>query len=208
MLLPSPWAPWKGAPLRVMLATEKLLQREFSLTGPDGSVAALKVPTKSISLGACSYKRSRSTKLLGSYQPMVIRTSTIKMAPPRSGHVFVSRLTAAKRFALGYAHLPCSAQLRCGLVARGSYLASAARARCLSIRWRHSAYSVVPGRDSNDLHHSSSESSRCIDEQLPSTSTASKNPNLGIIATFPRNLPQKSPPCDFFPALSSPRLSS
>ena len=39
-LLPSPWAPWKGAPLRVMLVTEKPLQGELSLTGPDGSVAA------------------------------------------------------------------------------------------------------------------------------------------------------------------------
>src|SRR6516165_6656826 len=39
-LLPSPWAPWKGAPLRVMLVIEKPLQGEFSLTGPDGSVAA------------------------------------------------------------------------------------------------------------------------------------------------------------------------
>ncbi len=33
-LLPSPWAPWKGAPLRVMLVTEKPLQGELSLTGP------------------------------------------------------------------------------------------------------------------------------------------------------------------------------
>ena len=39
-LLPSPWAPWKGAPLRVMLVTEKPLEGELSLTGPDGSVAA------------------------------------------------------------------------------------------------------------------------------------------------------------------------
>jgi hypothetical protein len=39
-LLPSPWAPWKGAPLRVMLVTEKPLQGELSLTGLDGSVAA------------------------------------------------------------------------------------------------------------------------------------------------------------------------
>jgi len=39
-LLSSPWAPWKGAPLRVMLVTEKPLQGELSLTGPDGSVAA------------------------------------------------------------------------------------------------------------------------------------------------------------------------
>jgi hypothetical protein len=39
-LLPSPWAPWKGAPLRVMFVTEKPLAGELSLTGPDGSVAA------------------------------------------------------------------------------------------------------------------------------------------------------------------------
>ena len=39
-LLPSPWAPWRGAPLRVMLVTEKPLQGELSLTRPDGSVAA------------------------------------------------------------------------------------------------------------------------------------------------------------------------
>ena len=39
-LLPSPWAPWKGAPLRVMLVTEKPLEGELSLTGPDGNVAA------------------------------------------------------------------------------------------------------------------------------------------------------------------------
>src|SRR5215467_13125212 len=29
-LLPSPWAPWKGAPLRVMLVTEKPLEGELS----------------------------------------------------------------------------------------------------------------------------------------------------------------------------------
>ena len=39
-LLPSPWAPWKGVPLRVMVVIEKPLQGELSLTGPDGSVAA------------------------------------------------------------------------------------------------------------------------------------------------------------------------
>ena len=39
-LLPSPWALWKGAPLRVMLVTEKPLQGELSLTAPDGTVAA------------------------------------------------------------------------------------------------------------------------------------------------------------------------
>jgi hypothetical protein len=39
-VLPSPWAPWKGAPLRVMLVSEKPIQGELSLTGPDGSVAA------------------------------------------------------------------------------------------------------------------------------------------------------------------------
>ena len=39
-LLPSPWVPWKGASLRVMLVTEKPLQGELSLTGLHGSVAA------------------------------------------------------------------------------------------------------------------------------------------------------------------------
>jgi hypothetical protein len=38
--LPSPLSPWKGAPLRVMVAAEKPLEGELSLTGPDGSVAA------------------------------------------------------------------------------------------------------------------------------------------------------------------------
>jgi hypothetical protein len=42
--LPSPWAPWKGAPMRVMLVTEKPLQGELSRTGPDGSVAAEQPP--------------------------------------------------------------------------------------------------------------------------------------------------------------------
>ena len=39
-VLPSPLAPWKGAPLRVIFAAEKPLQGEFSLIAPDGSVAA------------------------------------------------------------------------------------------------------------------------------------------------------------------------
>jgi hypothetical protein len=39
-VLPSPVAPWKGAPLRVILATEKPLEGELSLVAPDGSVAA------------------------------------------------------------------------------------------------------------------------------------------------------------------------
>lgn len=39
-VLPSPLAPWKGAPLRVMVVTEKPLTGVFSLTAPDGSVAA------------------------------------------------------------------------------------------------------------------------------------------------------------------------
>jgi hypothetical protein len=38
-VLPSPVAPWKGAPLRVMLAAEKPLSGTFSLVAPDGSVA-------------------------------------------------------------------------------------------------------------------------------------------------------------------------
>jgi hypothetical protein len=39
-VLPSPLAPWKGAPLRVIFAAEKPLQGELSLIAPDGSVAA------------------------------------------------------------------------------------------------------------------------------------------------------------------------
>ena len=39
-VLPSPVAPWKGAPLRVIFAAEKPLEGEFSLIAPDGSVAA------------------------------------------------------------------------------------------------------------------------------------------------------------------------
>ncbi|HYA05147.1 MAG TPA: hypothetical protein VEF90_04595 [Xanthobacteraceae bacterium] len=39
-VLPAPIAPWKGAPLRVVVAAEKPLQGEFSLVAPDGSVAA------------------------------------------------------------------------------------------------------------------------------------------------------------------------
>jgi hypothetical protein len=39
-VLPSPIAPWKGAPLRVVFAAEKPLEGELSLIRPDGSVAA------------------------------------------------------------------------------------------------------------------------------------------------------------------------
>ncbi len=39
-VLPSPLNPWKGAPLRVIFATEKPLDGEFALIAPDGSVAA------------------------------------------------------------------------------------------------------------------------------------------------------------------------
>ena len=39
-VLPSPVAPWKGAPLRVIVAAEKPLEGELSLVAPDGSVAA------------------------------------------------------------------------------------------------------------------------------------------------------------------------
>jgi hypothetical protein len=39
-VLPSPIAPWKGAPLRVIFVAEKPLEGEFSLIEPDGSVAA------------------------------------------------------------------------------------------------------------------------------------------------------------------------
>jgi hypothetical protein len=39
-ILPSPLAPWKGAPLRVLVVAEKPLEGELSLIAPDGSVAA------------------------------------------------------------------------------------------------------------------------------------------------------------------------
>ncbi len=39
-VLPSPLAPWKGAPLRVIFASEKPLDGELSLVGPNGQVAA------------------------------------------------------------------------------------------------------------------------------------------------------------------------
>jgi hypothetical protein len=38
--LPAPLAPWKGVPLRVIMASEKPLDGELSLVAPDGSVAA------------------------------------------------------------------------------------------------------------------------------------------------------------------------
>jgi len=38
-VLPSPIAPWKGAPLRVMVVTDKPLEGALSLIAPDGSVA-------------------------------------------------------------------------------------------------------------------------------------------------------------------------
>ena len=39
-VLPSPLAPWKGAPLRVMIAAEKPFDATLSLIAPDGTVAA------------------------------------------------------------------------------------------------------------------------------------------------------------------------
>ncbi len=39
-VLPSPIGPWKGAPLRVMVVSEKPLDGSLSLVGPDGHVAA------------------------------------------------------------------------------------------------------------------------------------------------------------------------
>jgi hypothetical protein len=39
-VLPSPMVPWKGAPLRVIVAAEKPLEGELSLIAPNGSVAA------------------------------------------------------------------------------------------------------------------------------------------------------------------------
>jgi hypothetical protein len=40
MVLPSPIAPWKGAPLRVMVVAEKPLDGALSLVAPDGHIAA------------------------------------------------------------------------------------------------------------------------------------------------------------------------
>src|SRR6516165_6665874 len=39
-VLPSPLAPWNGAPLRVMIIAERPLNGAMSLIAPDGSVAA------------------------------------------------------------------------------------------------------------------------------------------------------------------------
>ncbi len=39
-VMPSPVSPWKGAPLRVVFATEKPVTGELSLIGPDGQVMA------------------------------------------------------------------------------------------------------------------------------------------------------------------------
>jgi hypothetical protein len=39
-VLPSPVAPWKGAPLRVMVVAEEPVEGVLSLVAPDGSVAA------------------------------------------------------------------------------------------------------------------------------------------------------------------------
>jgi hypothetical protein len=39
-VLPSPLAPWKGVPLRVMIVAEKPVEGTMSLIAPDGSVAA------------------------------------------------------------------------------------------------------------------------------------------------------------------------
>ncbi len=38
-ILPAPFEPWKGAPLRVLLTAEKPIDAELSLIGPDGTVA-------------------------------------------------------------------------------------------------------------------------------------------------------------------------
>src|SRR5215471_15621058 len=39
-MLAAPIAPWKGAPLRVLVAADQALDGEFTLIAPDGSVAA------------------------------------------------------------------------------------------------------------------------------------------------------------------------
>ncbi|MBO0752524.1 MAG: hypothetical protein J2P53_10445, partial [Bradyrhizobiaceae bacterium] len=40
VVLPAPLAPWKGAPLRVVVASEKPFDGALSLIAPNGSVAA------------------------------------------------------------------------------------------------------------------------------------------------------------------------
>src|SRR5215472_12315583 len=40
LVLPSPSAPWKGAPLRVMIVSEQPVEGVISLVAPDGSIAA------------------------------------------------------------------------------------------------------------------------------------------------------------------------
>ncbi len=39
-VLPAPMAPWKGAPLRILVAAEKPIEGELSLIAPDGTIAA------------------------------------------------------------------------------------------------------------------------------------------------------------------------
>src|ERR1041385_800578 len=39
-VLPSPLTPWRGAPLRILVAAEKPMDGELTLTAPDGRVAA------------------------------------------------------------------------------------------------------------------------------------------------------------------------
>jgi hypothetical protein len=39
-ILAAPLAPWKGVPLRVLVAAEQAFDGEFALIAPDGSVAA------------------------------------------------------------------------------------------------------------------------------------------------------------------------
>ena len=38
--MPAPIAPWNGAPLRILVVTEKPLEGELSLIGPNGDVSA------------------------------------------------------------------------------------------------------------------------------------------------------------------------
>ena len=45
-ILPAPMAPWKGAPLRVMMVTDKAVNGTLSLIGPDGAVAATSADRK------------------------------------------------------------------------------------------------------------------------------------------------------------------
>ena len=77
-VLPAPIAPWKGAPLRVIVAAEKPLDGELSLIAPDGSVAAKSRDRQ----GGPPYFWYRRGRLAGCRGP-----GTRRWRSPRAGRV-------------------------------------------------------------------------------------------------------------------------